>query len=155
MLSFSNEVDPFFSAAHIYFSNTYQLLKRSTLQRVVVVHKSYGWKSFFMIMGSLKTPCVSSVKIQVPLIYPRILFNTQSQSISKFDIISFETWWKRKLYGWSLSTPKMKRRIFSLNLLMILSLNIFLRPSVLVSFFDSYLLCDPLLIIGAECSNSV
>ena len=49
-------------------------------------------KSFFMIIGSLKTPCASSVTTLVPLIYPRTLFNTQSQNISKFNIISFETW---------------------------------------------------------------
>ena len=99
-----------------------------------------------MIMRSLKTPCVFSVTIKVPLIYPRILFNIQSQSISKFDTISFETWWKRKFYGWSLSTPKIKRLIFSLNLLMVHGLNLFIGPSVSVSSLDSYLLCDPLLV---------
>ena len=49
-------------------------------------------KSFFMIIGSLKTPCASFVTTLVPLIYPRTLFNTQSQNLSKFNIISFETW---------------------------------------------------------------
>ena len=104
----------------------YQLLKQSILQWVVIVLNSYGWKNFFMNMGFLKTPCAFFMTIQVPLIYPKTLFNIQSQSILKFDIISFETWWKRKLYGWSSSTPTIKRLIFSLNHLMVLGLNLFI-----------------------------
>ena len=117
----------------------YQLLKQSILQRVVVVLNFYGWKNFFMTMGFLKTPCAFFLTIKVPLIYPRTLFNIQSQSISKFNIISLAIWWKRKLYGLSSSTPTIKRPIFSLNHLMVLSLNLFVRPSVLVSSLDSFL----------------
>ena len=99
----------------------------------------YGWKSFFMIMRYLKTLCAFSVTTLVPSIYPRTLFNSQSQNISTFDIISFKTWWRRKLYGWNLSTPTIKRLTFSLNPLMVHNLNLFIRPLVLVSSFDSYL----------------
>ena len=74
----------------------YWLLKWNTLLWVFVMLNSYGWRSFFMIMGFLETPCAFSMTIQAPLTYPRILFNIQSQSISKFDITSFVTWWKRK-----------------------------------------------------------
>ena len=106
-------------------------------------------KNFFMIMGSLKTPCASSVTTLVPLIYPRTLFNTQSQNILKFNIISFETWQRRKMYGCSLSTLTIKRLIFSLNHLMVHGLNLFVRPLVLISSLNSYLLCDLHLIISA------
>ena len=77
---------------------------------------------------SQDTMCIFFLTIQVPLIYPRTLFNIQIQSISKFDIISFAIWWKRKLYGLSSSTPTIKRLIFSLNHLMVLGLNLFVRP---------------------------
>ena len=107
-------------------------------------------KNFFMIMGSLKTPCASSVTTLVPLIYPRTLFNTQSQNILKFNIISFETWWRRKLYSWNLSALTIKRLIFALNPLMVHGLNHFVRPLMSVSSLDSYLLCDLLLFIGSS-----
>ena len=63
-------------------------------------------------MESLKTPCAYFVTTRVPSIYPRIRFNIQSLNISKFDTISLETWWRRKLCGWSLSTSTIKRQIF-------------------------------------------
>ena len=126
-----------------------QLLKRSILQRVVFVLNYCGWRIFFMIMEFLKTLCAYFVTIRVSSIYPRIQSNTQSKSISKFNIISFETWWKRRLCAWSLSTPQIKRLTSSLNQLMVHGLNPFIRPSVSVSSLDSLFLCDPHLIINA------
>ena len=126
-----------------------QLLKRSILQRVVVVLDYCGWIIFFMIMEFLKTLCAYFMTIRMPSIYPRIQSNTQSQSISKFNIISFETWWKRKLCVWSLSTPQIKRLTSSPNHLMVHDLNPFVRPSVSISSLDSLFLCDPHLIINA------
>ena len=107
-----------------------------------------------MIMESLKTPCAYFVTTRVPSIYPRIRFNIQSLNISKFDTISLETWWRRKLCGWSLSTSTIKRQIFLLNPLMVYDLNLSVRPLGLVSSLDLYLLCDLLLVhcnIGLTC----
>ena len=101
-------------------------------------------------MESLKTACVSFVTTLVPSIYPKTQFNIQSLNILKFDIISFETWWKRKLCGWSLSTLTIRRQTSLLNPLIVHYFNLFIRPLVSVSSLDSYPLCDLLLFIGAS-----
>ena len=103
-----------------------------------------------MIMESLKTACASFVTTLVPSIYPKTRFNIQSLNISKVDIISFETWCRRKLCGWSSSTPIIRRQTSLLNPLMVHGLNLSVRPLVSISSLDSYPLCDLLLFIGAS-----
>ena len=56
------------------------------------------------------------------------------------------------MFGWSLSTPTIKRQTSLLNLLMVHGLNHFVRLLVLVSSLDSYLLCDLPLFSGASLS---
>ena len=109
-----------------------------------------GWINSFMIMESLNTACASFVTTLVPSIYPKPRFNIQSLNISKFDIISFKTWWRKKLCSWSSSTSIIRRQTSLLNHLMVDSLNLFVRPLVSVSSLDSYPLCDLLLFIGAS-----
>ena len=109
-----------------------------------------GWRNYFMIMESLKIACVSFVTTLVPSIYPKTRFNIQSLNISKFDIIPFETWWRRKLCGRSLSTLTIRRQTSLLNLLRVHGLNPSVRPLVSVSSLDSSLLCDLMLFIGAS-----
>ena len=53
------------------------------------------------------------------------------------------------MYGWSLSTLTIKRLIFSLNHLVVHSVNLYVRPSVSISSLNSHLLCDLHLIISA------
>ena len=101
-------------------------------------------------MESLNTACASFVTTLVPSIYPKPRFNIQSLNISKFDIISFKTWWRKKLCSWSSSTSIIRRQTSLLNHLMVDSLNLFVRPLVSVSSLDSYPLCDLLLFIGAS-----
>ena len=103
-----------------------------------------------MIVESLKTTCASFVTKLVPSIYPETQFNIRSLNISKFNIISFETWWRRKLCGWSLSTPTIRRHTSLLNPLMVYGLNLFIRPLVSVSSLDSYPLCDLMFFIDTS-----
>ena len=96
----------------------YPLQRLNTSLSVAAAPNFYGCKNFSLIMVFFKNILPSIVRIPVPLISLRILFNILELNTQRFDITSFGSLSKMVLSLLSLFTLMIRRLICLLNLLL-------------------------------------